>query len=159
MQSVWKIEISKKFIYSPYQLYILNFNLFTEFGKEVGKEQLFFEVKKRKALHISSSNGLKELIFWTCVQLWKVYRLAQKEPIFAITATQHPLPQILAQLNFDPRSSPLQNIKFVANRSLFSKSDQFSSRSSKINNFNFHGKNVITKRCFFSLIFGAYYNQ
>ena len=76
------------------QIYIQNFNFLAEFGGERRKKQPFFNVKEGGNFNISSSNRPRRLNFGYFVQLWIIYRMAEKETIFAILFPQHPLLQI-----------------------------------------------------------------
>ena len=70
-------------------------------------EVALFHSQKVVEPDISPPNRPLGLIFGLVKQLQILHWLTQKETIFAISASQHPLPQMLTKLNSYPRPSSL----------------------------------------------------
>ena len=100
----------------------------------MGKEQPFFKVKKRNNPHMSLSNWL-ETDFRICYTIFGCLSISLRKTIFMILTPQYPFLQIWAQMNFDPKLLPFQNIKSFVSLRLFPKFYRFRSVWSWKNNF------------------------
>ena len=77
----------------PYHVYTPNFNFLTQFGREIGEEQLFFKVKKWGKIFIPPhlvSNWPNEGDFFDVAYNYKtVFRWTKNGTIFGISTPQH----------------------------------------------------------------------